>query len=165
MMRMCAAGWFLMLLVLGAGSTPAADGDGDGARAEAHPHIAWLSYHEARAVGPVENKPIFLHFSADWSQWDKAMRRETYLDREVILQLKEHFVCGWVDVETQRGLARRYGVESYPTLWFLDSSGRSLTSVDGYLRPEKLLLVLEFIRTEAYKKTSYEAWKEKRLGR
>jgi len=132
---------------------------------DSHPEITWLSYHEARAVARADDKPIFLHFGVDWSQWDQAMRRETYRDREVILYLKEHFVCGMVDVENQRALAKRYGVESYPTLWFLDSEGRSLTSVGGMLTPEKLLLVLEFVQTEAFHDTTYEAWKEKRLGR
>ncbi len=129
------------------------------------PKVPWQSYHGALATGKGESKPILLHFTADWCGWCKKMKRETYADMKVASYLQKNFATGWVDTEQYRALAKKYGVNSLPTLWFLDSDGISLTRIDGYLGPEKMMLVLEYIKTKAYKTIEYQAWKEKKLGR
>jgi len=129
------------------------------------PKVSWQNYHGALATGKAESKPILLHFTADWCKWCKKMKNETYSDFKVARYLQDNFATGWVDTEQYRNLAKKYSVNSLPTLWFLDSDGISLTRVDGYLGPEKMLLVLEFIRTKAYKTMEYQAWKENKLGK
>jgi len=52
-------------------------------------------------------------------------------------------------------------VDSLPTLWFLDSQGKGLTSIEGYVGPEKLLRVLEYISTKAYEEVDYNTWLRK----
>ena len=129
------------------------------------PKVPWQNYHGAMATGKAESKPILLHFTADWCKWCKKMKNETYSDFKVARYLQDNFSTGWVDTEQYRNLAKKYSVNSLPTLWFLDSDGVSLTRVDGYLGAEKMLLVLEFINTKAYKTMEYQAWKEKKLRR
>ena len=124
--------------------------------------IPWQSYHAALASAKADSKPVLLHFTTNWCKGGKAMKRETYGNPKVARYLQENFACGWVDTEKQTGLAKKYKVNGLPTLWFLDSRGKSLTSVDGFLGPEKMLLVLKFINTKAYESMSYEDWKENR---
>ncbi len=129
------------------------------------PKIPWQSYYEAMATGKAESKPILLHFTTSWNEGSKKMTLETYGDMKVARYLQDHFATGWVETGKHKTLAKKYQVNSLPTLWFLDSSGKTLTKVEGTLGPEKMLLVTEFINTKAYESTTYEAWKEKRLAR
>ncbi|MCP4293721.1 MAG: thioredoxin family protein [bacterium] len=125
------------------------------------PSIPWQKYHGARATAKAESKPIMLHFTNEWCSGCKKMDKITYQNFEVMRYLQENFSCGWVNIENERSLAKKYKVDGLPTLWFLDSKGKALTSVDGYISPERLLLILEYLNTKAYKSMSYEKWKEK----
>ncbi len=127
------------------------------------PKVPWQSYHAALATGKAESKPILLHFTAVWCQWCKKMKRETYADMKVASYLQENFATGWVDTEQYRALAKKYSVNSLPTLWFLNAEGISMTRIDGFLGPEKMMLVLEFINTKAYESWDYQDWKENKL--
>ncbi len=129
------------------------------------PKVPWQNYYEAMATGKGESKPILLHFTTSWNQGSKKMIRETYGDMKVTRYLQENFATGWIETGKYKTLAEKYQVSSLPTLWFLDSTGKTLTSVAGTLGPEKMMLVMEFINTKAYESSTYEAWKEKRLGK
>ena len=124
--------------------------------------IPWQDYFPAMATGKGESKPIMLHFGTTWNEGSDRMKRKTYGNYGVMIYLQKNFVTGWVDVEEYPALGKKYSVDGLPTLWFLDSQGKKLTSVDGYMGPERLLLVLEFINTKAYKSMSYEMWKDRR---
>jgi thioredoxin-related protein len=129
------------------------------------PVVPWQSYHAAMATGKAESKPILLHFTIGKSGPSENMRLNTYAKMNVARYLQENFATGWIDVEVHPALGKKYDIETSLTLWFLDPRGQSLTSVDGYLGPEKLMLVLEYINTKSYQKMSYEDWKEKRPRR
>lgn len=129
------------------------------------PRVPWLRYHPAMATGKEESKPILLHFTTEWNKGSQSMELETYGNFEVAEYLGENFAAGWIDTEQYPGLAKKYNVNGLPTIWFLDSEGKTLTSVDGYLGPERMLLILEFIKTRAYDEMSYEAWKDQRSRR
>jgi len=126
--------------------------------------VPWQGYHQARATGKAESKPILLNFATDWDKDSQRIKLETYSNFEVAQFLQDNFATGWVDVEEYPQLAKKYDVNSLPTIWILDSEGKSLTSVGGFLGPEKMLLVLKFIDTKAYDTMSYEEWKNRRLG-
>lgn len=129
------------------------------------PYVTWLDYHPAMATGKSESKPIILHFATDWNSGSQKMKQETYGNYDVAQYMQDNFAKGWIDTEEQPGLGRKYNVSSLPTIWFLDSEGKTLTSVNGYIGPERMLLLLEFINTKSYDQMSYEAWKDRRLGR
>jgi thioredoxin-related protein len=143
----------------GVGNLFAADPQ-DGPRA-----ITWLGYNEALAQGRDFDKPVFIHFTAPWCKWCKKMQRETYTDPRVIGFLDDNFTAVMVDTEKLPALARKFRVESLPTLWFLDSGGKGLTSIQGFVGPDKLLRVMEYVSTKAYVDTDYQTWVRKHPGR
>ena len=123
--------------------------------------ITWMGYNEGLTLARDFDKPVFIHFTAAWCKWCKKMKNETYTDPKVVRFMEENFVAMMVDTEKLPSLARKYGVESLPTLWFLDSQASGLTSIEGYVGSEKLLRVLEYISTKAYEETDYKTWVRK----
>ncbi len=140
-------------------------GGGEEKKKDKFPVVPWQAYHPAMETGKVESKPIFLHFTNGRSGSSESMNRETYSNPKVARYLRENFATGWIDMEVYPALGKKYKVGTSLTLWFLDSSGRALTSVDGFLSAPKLMLVLEYIKTKAYQNISYEDWKDKRPRR
>lgn len=128
---------------------------------EAPESITWLGYNDALAKARDFDKPIFIHFTAPWCKWCVKMKKETYTDPQVINYMEENFVPVIVDTEKLPSLARKYNVSSLPTLWFLTSGGEGLTAIQGYVGPEKLLRVLEYIGTKAYEEVDYDTWKRR----
>lgn len=120
--------------------------------------ITWLGYNEALSQGRDFDTPVFIHFTAPWCKWCKKMQAETYTDPKVIRFMAENFAAVMVDTEKLPSLARKYQVESLPTLWFLDSQGKALTRIEGYVGPDKLLRVLEYVSTKAYDEVDYDTW-------
>ena len=147
-------GFFLLCAV--AGQAPAAETEEETPRS-----VTWIGYNEALSLGRDFDKPIFIHFTAPWCKWCQKMREVTYTDPRVIRYLTENFSSVMVDTGKLPTLARKYGVESLPTLWFLDSQGKALTNIQGYAGPDKLLRVLEYIATKAYEEVDYKTWKRK----
>ena len=127
--------------------------------------ITWLGYNEALAQARNFDKPVFVHFTAPWCKWCKKMQRETYTDPQVIRFMDENFIAVMVDTEKLPSLARKYRVESLPTLWFLDSQGKALTNIEGFVGPDKLLRVLEYVGTKAYEEIDYQTWVRKHSAR
>ncbi|MCK9996445.1 MAG: DUF255 domain-containing protein [Candidatus Krumholzibacteria bacterium] len=127
--------------------------------------VTWLGYNEGLSQARDFDKPVFLHFTAPWCKWCQKMKNETYADPQVIRFMDENFVAVMVDTEKLPTLARKFRVESLPTLWFLDSRGNGLTSIEGYVGPEKLLRVLEYIGTKAYEEVDYKTWVRKHSSR
>ncbi len=127
--------------------------------------ITWLGYNEGLSQARDFDKPVFIHFTAPWCQWCNKMKNETYTDPKVIRFMDKNFVAMMINTEKLPTLARKFGVESLPTLWFLDSQGNGLTSIEGYVGPEKLLRVLEYISTKAYEEVDYKTWVRKHSSR
>jgi thioredoxin-related protein len=127
--------------------------------------VNWLSYREAMDTGRDQGKPILLHFTSSYSEICSKMKRETYQDRKVIRYLNAAFAVALVDIERLPALARKYQVESLPVIWFLDASGKPLTSIAGRVGPKKMLRVTEYIDKKIYEHTDYNTWLDKRSTR
>jgi thioredoxin-related protein len=149
----------LLLLIFVSGAAVAEDAE------EKLRSITWVGYNEALSVGRDFDKPVFLHFTAPWCKWCKKMQKETYTDAQVIRFMTENYAAVMINTETLPSLARKFKVESLPTLWFLDSQGKALTSIQGYVGPEKLLRVLEYVSTKAYEEVDYQTWMRKHPAR
>ncbi len=120
--------------------------------------VRWESFREASERSRRENKPLLIHFTATWCKWCTKMKMETYADRRIIHHLNDNYAMAMVDTEKLPALARKFRVESWPTLWFLDSAGARLTNYPGFASTENLLPLLEFISSKAYTEHAYQDW-------
>jgi tetratricopeptide (TPR) repeat protein len=94
-----------------------------------------------------ENTLVFVEFYTDWCSWCRRLESETLTDREVKDALSK-FVAIRLNAEKDGiDAARRFGVDSYPTMIFLDPTGEEVERISGYLPPEKLVEELRRITT------------------
>jgi thioredoxin-related protein len=107
----------------------------------------WLDggLEEATAAAAEQSKLIFVEFHTEWCSWCRRLETETLTDREVRSEL-DRMVAIRLDAEGE-GIAdaERFGIESYPTMLFLDSTGAELERIVGYLPPDKLVKEIQRI--------------------
>ena len=90
-----------------------------------------------------EEKWVMVDFFTTWCGWCRRLDEVTYQDPAVRQFLEASFVCVKVDGDLQTGLVRQYAVEGYPTLVFLDGSGKEVIRHPGYMAPALFLKLLE----------------------
>jgi thioredoxin 1 len=99
------------------------------------------SWDEALQIAKEENKLIFLDIYASWCGPCKRLKENTFTDREAGNLYNANFINMALDGEKGEGkiLAQKYGVKAYPTLLFIDHSGRVVTEVKGFHNPRQFV--------------------------
>jgi thiol-disulfide isomerase/thioredoxin len=109
-------------LLLVAGPAPAQDKDNGTSKKE----IAWAkSYDAALKEAGKGKKLIMVDFYTDWCGWCKKLDADTYTDPKVIKEA-DKLVALKLDAEDKgvgEKLAKKYGVQGFPTILFLDPAG------------------------------------------
>ena len=93
----------------------------------------------------VENKLLFVDCYTTWCGPCKILKQYTFKDATLGDYMKENYVSLAIDMETPEGiiLAKKYGIEAYPTLLFLDKYGRVVNHQVGGIGAESLLVKAE----------------------
>jgi thioredoxin-related protein len=105
----------------------------------AHTAPAWLmDFPKAQSQARSEKKAMLVDFTgSDWCGWCIRLQREVFSKPEFDEYARKNLVLVEVDfpkrktqsaaqLRANRALAQRFGVQSYPTLVVLDSSGKEL---------------------------------------
>lgn len=101
-----------------------------------------VTFNEALALAKGSNKLVFIDCYTSWCAPCKKMDKAVFTDQAVYTYFNENFVNFKVDMEKGEGidLKTKYGVGSFPTYLFVNSTGEivhrtaSLMSVDEFLR-------------------------------
>jgi len=131
--------------------------------------IEWLSFENAHAKTIKEKKLMMVDVYTDWCKWCKVMDEQTFSHPDVVKFAQKNMVMAKMNAEsdakvrfkdkdyTQRQLAMGLGVTGYPTVVFFDDKGELITSVSGFITPDKFLPILEYLHGRHYdKKVSFE---------
>ncbi|MGC8666534.1 MAG: thioredoxin fold domain-containing protein [Chthonomonadales bacterium] len=118
----------MMLAVILAASAHASWADG----------IKWApSFEAAMRTARSTNKLVMVDFYTDWCGWCKKLDADTYTDANVV-RLSTRFVPVKVNAEKEGvAVARKYGVQGYPTIMFLEGNGSVAAKIGGYLPPQQ----------------------------
>ncbi len=115
-------------------------------KAPATEKAAGIMFHEgtwaeALELSKSENKPIFLDVYATWCGPCKRLKKNTFSDREVGEFFNAAFINVAVDGEKGEGLelARKYGVNAYPSLIFINQNGEVISYTKGYHNAKQFL--------------------------
>ncbi|MEG0797086.1 MAG: thioredoxin family protein, partial [Odoribacter sp.] len=92
-----------------------------------------ISCQEAFDKAKQNNKLLFVDCYTSWCGPCKMLAKEVFTNNEVADYFNGHFVSLKVDCEKGEGpeLRKRFGVESYPTLLFIDGEGKVVNKILG----------------------------------
>jgi thioredoxin-like negative regulator of GroEL len=96
---------------------------------------------EAARASDTEQRPIVVSFGAAWCGWCRKMEAVTFQSPEVE-EIAGKFLWVKVDVDEQKELAARFRAHGLPHTVVLDSKGRTIGAVGGYLPPERFVRFL-----------------------
>jgi len=87
-----------------------------------------------------ENRVMMIFFYTDWCGYCKLMDKSIFADSK-FTEFSKNLVNIRINAERGNGAyyARGYGVKSYPTVIFVDSWGKELSRINGYLPPATFL--------------------------
>ncbi|MCT4586350.1 MAG: thioredoxin family protein [Carboxylicivirga sp.] len=99
------------------------------------------SYAEAQAKAQAEGKAIFMDFYTAWCGPCKMMAKKYFTLETVGSVYNTKYICLKVDAEKGEGpkLAKKYGVNAYPTLVYAKADGTPTNVVKGAKNEEELL--------------------------
>lgn len=130
--------------------------------------INWMKYDEGLVLAKKEGKKVFVEFTAKWCGWCKKMHASTFIDPEVVSMMSENYIAVSIDgdsrdtlnidgwITSEKALAREYRVSSYPTYWFLSAEAEPIAPIKGYRDKSALGNILDYLKDDLYKTTSFE---------
>jgi hypothetical protein len=120
--------------------------------------VRWHTYEDGLRLAAESGKPVFIDFSAEWCRYCKKMDAETFADPRIAALLNEHFVPVAVDTDHERAPAQKFGVTSLPTFWFLESDGRPIDHLGGFVEADIFRHVLGFIYSRSFEKMEFDEY-------
>ncbi len=127
--------------------------------------VRWHSFNRGLELARKEGKPVVIDFYTSWCKWCKVMEEKTFSHPKVSDYLSRNFVAVRIDAENRTGelnyngntyspvqLTRNFGVKGFPSMAYLDSQGKKITVMPGYVPPETFLEFLKYINRECYRK-------------
>ncbi len=109
----------------------------------------WFSgdLEAARAEAGTRGTMVMIEFYADWCNWCRRLDADTFSVPEVQRELAKYVPMKLNGEKGGAELAASFGVDSYPTLIFLDPDGNEMDRILGYLPPDRFLRRVRRIRT------------------
>jgi thioredoxin-related protein len=138
--------------------------------AEVHEGVDWYDYETGMAKAAEEGKFVVIDFWTTWCHWCKVLDDKTYSQEIVQQRLADSFIAIKVNAESKEAqgtstdaptganLARKYGVNSYPTTWFVDPTGEPISPLPGFMEAPKFARVLDYVSTSAYKSQGFQEY-------
>ena len=132
--------------------------------------INWKVYDKGIAEAKKTGKPIFVQFFATWCGYCRKMDQETFSDTSV-QQALDKFVSVRVTESSQQKVLHEgksvsekeptelHGVQGFPTLVFMESNGKMIGKIPGYLDSKEFKHMLKFVETRAYKTMDYNKFR------
>ncbi len=103
-------------------------------------------------IAAQENKPIMMYFWAIWCQYCAKFQTDTLGNPQVKKILEEDYVLVAMDLDVDRDVSSKYGVNYPPYLIFMDKSGNVLQRVPGAVDANYLLPIVTEIKDTARSK-------------
>ncbi len=116
------------------------------------------SWDEALQMAKQQDKLIFIDAFTQWCGPCKRMARQTFPDPEVGKVFNENFINMQMDMEHGPGVEfrKKYPVNAFPTLFFIDGDGKVVRKAKGARRPKDLITLAKQVFKAIDKSEQYE---------
>lgn len=100
-----------------------------------------ISFQEALKQAKKEHKLIFVDAYTTWCGPCKMMAKITFTNEEVGKVFNHNFINLQLDMERGEGLnfARTYRVRAYPSMFLINSEGKVVKRMLGFMKKDQLL--------------------------
>ena len=110
--------------------------------------IEWQkNYDAALAQAKKEQKILLVDIYTDWCGWCKKLDRDTYSSKDVQAKVAKDFIAVKINPEKSadgQKLAQQFDPKGVlPFLVFIDSNGKQIAQIDGYVNAATFLIQLE----------------------
>jgi Highly conserved protein containing a thioredoxin domain len=121
------------------------------------------TYEEALLLAAKENKGIMIDFNTEWCIWCRNLEMRVFTNEEFADFVNANLINLKIDAEKGDGirLAEEFEARGFPTTIYLNSEGKELGRVAGYMPPKEFLdyakqiivdgLTMEYLKTEVDK--------------
>jgi len=123
--------------------------------------VDWRGFKEGKQQAGDAGKKMLVYFRTPWCGYCSQMEKKTFEDKEVAAFIEERFFPVKVNAESRKALAAAYMVQSYPTSWFLSSTGEKIRVLPGFVPAEPFLQVLRYIDSDSYNQMSFPEFLQK----
>jgi thioredoxin 1 len=99
------------------------------------------SWADILKMAKKEKKVIFFDAYTTWCGPCKLLQKNVFTRTDVADVFNKNFINVKFDMESGEGpaLAKKFEIEGYPTLFFIDPKGKIVKQVLGYQQPESLI--------------------------
>jgi thioredoxin-related protein len=120
-----------------------------------------LDYETALQKGKDAQRPLLIFFTTPWCYQCTEMKRNVFLDKEVISILNERFLLVEVDISHEKKLKEDFRIYFTPTSLLLDTHGRPIIDVKGFIPTNRFLKLLRYVSEDHYKTTAFSDFEKK----
>lgn len=146
--------------------------------------VKWLTFEEAMELHEKEPRKLLIDLYTNWCGWCKRMDKSTYGNQVISSYINENFYAIKFNAEQTEPVefnghtfkfipeAGRNGtheiayavtgnkLSGYPMTVFMDEELRIIQPISGYLQPQQMEPILNFIGGGHYKSTKWDDFKK-----
>ncbi len=131
--------------------------------------IDWQAFDDAyKETLEKHDRPMLVYFYADYCGYCRKLEKEAFKDSTVATQMNETFYLSKVDLKSmkklewdgqtisERQIAQMFKVRGVPTVAFIDTAGKLIAKVPGYMPKLQFKLLLAYIGDKWYRDISFQ---------
>lgn len=123
--------------------------------------VKWQTYAQVQPEKNNSDRKIFIYISSKRCGYCRKLEKEAFTNQTIVDYLNDNYTFIHVDSDKESQLARRLGVRGVPDLRFLTPQNEPIARLPGYVPPETLLNLLQFVQTDSYKTMALNDFVEK----
>jgi len=125
--------------------------------------VKWEKISGGLKNAELQKKPVLIFFYTEWCIYCKKMIAENFGDQEIVQYMNENFISFKVNPEKDNEnfeimgekippskLMAYTGSNGFPTMLFLNSKVKPVTTIPGFVEKHTFLAILKYMKEECY---------------
>ncbi len=123
--------------------------------------LNFLDYQTALQKGKTAPRPLLVIFTTPWCYQCTELKRKISQNKDIISTLNERFLLVDVDISQNKKLKDDFRIYFTPTSLFLDSHGKPIMDVKGFIPMNRFRKLLRYVSEGFYKTTEFAAFEKR----